>query len=155
MSILICYDDSDSARRAVTVAGRSLGHQRAILLHVYHAPEAVLADAFSTRGSDPTAGSVSQDRLEMLAAGRAREVLDAGQAIASELGADVRVEAREAPSDGPLWRTILDVADEIDAELIVAGTRSSTAVREQALGSVSAGLVHHSGRPVLIVPTEG
>jgi nucleotide-binding universal stress UspA family protein len=152
MSILICYDDSDSARRAVAVAQRTLGHQAATLLHVYRAPEAVLADAFSTRGSDPAGGPVSQERLESLAARRAREVLDSGRAIASELDAVIEVEAREAPHDVPVWRAILDVADEIDAELIVAGTHGPTAVAEQALGSVSGGLVHHSHRPVLIVP---
>jgi len=155
MSILICYDDSDSARRALAVARRTLGHQPATLLHVYHAPEAVLADAFSTRGSDPVGGAVSQDRLESLAAKRAREVLDAGRAAASELDADVELEAREAPSDASLWRTILDVADEVDAELIVAGTRGPTAVTDEPLGSVSDGLVHHSERPVLIVPAAG
>jgi nucleotide-binding universal stress UspA family protein len=155
MSILICYDDSESARRALTVARRTLGHHSATLLHVYRAPEAVLADAFSTRGSDPAVGPVSQDRLESLAASRAREVLDAGWAIASELDAEVAIEAREAPSDASVWRTILDVADEVDAELIVAGTRGATAVAEQPLGSVSDGLVHHSRRPVLIVPAAG
>jgi nucleotide-binding universal stress UspA family protein len=155
MSILICYDDSDSSRRALAVAQRTLGHHPATLLHVYHAPEAVLADAFSTKGSDPTGGPVSQARLESLAAKRAREVLDSGRAIVSELDAAVDVEAREAATDAPIWRTILDVADEIDAELIVAGTRGPTAVAEQPLGSVSDGLVHHSGRPVLIVPAAG
>jgi nucleotide-binding universal stress UspA family protein len=155
MSILLCYDDSDSARRALAVAQRTLGHQAAILLHVYRAPEAVLADAFSTRGSDPAGGAVSQERLESLASRRAREVLSTGRAIVSELDATVEVEAREAPHDVPVWRAILDVADEVDAELIVAGTHGPTAVAEQALGSVSGGLVHHSHRPVLIVPAAG
>lgn len=155
MPILICYDDSDSARRALTVAQRTLGHHPATLLHVYHAPEAVLADAFSTKGSDPAGGAVSQQRLESLAARRAREVLDSARAMATGLDAAVDFEAREAAPDAPAWRTILDVADEIDAELIVAGTRGHTAVAEQPLGSVSDGLVHHSGRPVLIVPATG
>ena len=155
MSILICYDNSDSARHALTVAQRTLGEQPRILLHVYRAPEAVLADAFSTRGSDPTAGAVSQNRLESLAVTRAREVLDAGLTITAKLGLDVDVEAREASSDASVWRTILDVADELDADLIIAGTRGTTAVQEQTLGSVSNGLVCHSQRPVLIVPAGG
>jgi nucleotide-binding universal stress UspA family protein len=152
MSILICYDDSASARRAVTVARRTLAHHPPILLHVYHAPEAVLADAFSTRSSDPTTGPVSQDRLESLAARRAREVLDGAKAIVSDLGGDAQMEAREAAPDASVWETILTVADEIDAELIVTGTRGSTAEADEPLGSVSAGLLHHSRRPVLVVP---
>jgi nucleotide-binding universal stress UspA family protein len=155
MSILICYDDSDCARRALALAHQMLRDRPAILLHVYRAPDAVLADAFSTRGSDPTGGPVSQDRLESLAARRAREVLDAGMAMASELGADLEVQAREAPSDGSVWRAILDVADEVDAELIITGTRGRTAVGDSPLGSISGGLVHHSRRPVLIVPAGG
>jgi nucleotide-binding universal stress UspA family protein len=48
--------------------------------------------------------------------------------------------------------TILEIADELDADLIVAGTRGTTAVAEQVLGSVSNTLVHHARRPVLVVP---
>ncbi len=154
MSILICYDDSDTARRALSVARHTLGHQRATLLHVYRAPEAVLADAFSTRSTDPAAGPVSQDRLESLSAQRAREVLDAGREVASELDAEVDIEAREAATDAPVWHTILEVADELDAELIVTGARGASLDAVEPLGSVSAGILHHSRRPVLVVPAD-
>jgi nucleotide-binding universal stress UspA family protein len=53
-----------------------------------------------------------------------------------------------------VWHTILDVAGGVDADLIVVGTRGANAVQEQLLGSVSNGVVHHSRRPVLIVPAE-
>lgn len=152
MSILICYDDSDSARRALGVARRTLGHQRATLLHVYRAPEAVLADAFSTRSTDPATGPVSQDRLESLAAKRAQEILDAGRALAPDLDAELDFEAREAASDAPLWQAILDVAEELDADVIVTGARGPRTEADERLGSVSAGLLHHSRRPVLVVP---
>ncbi len=55
-------------------------------------------------------------------------------------------------SDGAVWRTILDVASDVDAELIVIGTRGATAVQSGLLGSVSNAIVHHSDRPVLVVP---
>lgn len=152
MSILICYDGSESARRALTAARRTLAHHPATLLHVYGAPEAVLADAFSTRGSDPSAGATSQDRLETIASRRAHQVIDTGRALAAELDLPVDVEVREARGDDKLWHTILEVADEVDAELIVAGTRGATAVQDGSLGSVSEGLIRHSQRPVLIVP---
>ena len=149
MSTLICYDGSASARRALEVAHRSLGHDEAVLLHVYNPPDAVLADAFSTR-SDPASGT-SPGRLEELAGERADEVVQEGARIAGELG--VAVQVRLARSHSSVWQTILDVADDVDADLIVAGTHGTTAVSEHALGSVSGGLVHHSHRPVLIVPT--
>ena len=75
--------------------------------------------------------------------------------LPSQAARDIEIEAREAANVAPLWRTILEVADEIDADLIVAGTRGLTAVAEQPLGSVSDGLVRHSWRPVLIVPSAG
>ena len=50
------------------------------------------------------------------------------------------------------WQTILDVAEDTDAHLIVLGTRGRTAVQSGLLGSVSGALVHHSTRPVLVVP---
>lgn len=150
MSILICYDGSESARRALSVAHHTLGAARQVLLHVWNPPEAVLADSFSTRSAGPGAAP-AQDRLEQMARERADEVVAEGRALAAELG--MTVETRDARSLSSVWQTILDVADELDAELIVAGTHGTTAVQEPALGSVSGGLVHHSERPVLIVPS--
>ncbi|HZE06088.1 MAG TPA: universal stress protein [Solirubrobacteraceae bacterium] len=155
MSILICYDDSQSARRALAVAQRTLAHHPATLLHVYGAPEAVLADAFSTRGSDPSSGATSQDRLETMASRRAHAIIDNGRALAAEHDLPVDAEVREAHGDDKVWQTILAVADELDAELIVAGTRGCTAVQDRSLGSVSEALIRHSQRPVLIVPAGG
>lgn len=152
MSILLCYDDSDSARRALAVARHTLAHHRVTLLHVYGAPDAVLADSFSTRGSDPSSGATSQDRLESMASRRAHQVIDSGRALAAELDLPVDAEVRETRGGAALWQTIIDIADEVDAELIVAGTRGDTAVQDETLGSVSDGLIRHSRRPVLIVP---
>ena len=46
---------------------------------------------------------------------------------------------------------ILAVAEEIDAGLIVAGSRGLGLFKRVILGSVSEGLIHHSDRPVLVV----
>src|SRR5581483_2855918 len=54
MTTLICYDGSDSAKHALTVAHDTLGHRPVTLLHVWTAPAAVLADAFSTRSDGPS-----------------------------------------------------------------------------------------------------
>ena len=53
---------------------------------------------------------------------------------------------------GATWAKIIEVADEIDAGLIVCGTRGRGAVRTALLGSVSHAVLTHSGRPVLIAP---
>jgi nucleotide-binding universal stress UspA family protein len=51
-----------------------------------------------------------------------------------------------------VWRAILDLAEEETAELIVLGSRGRSGIKSMVLGSVSYGVLHNSGRPVLIVP---
>jgi nucleotide-binding universal stress UspA family protein len=51
-----------------------------------------------------------------------------------------------------VWEGIVDVADELDAAVIVLGSRGLKGIREQFEGSVSHEVAQHAGRPVLIVP---
>ncbi len=67
------------------------------------------------------------------------EMLQEGQAIA-------RVE------EGTPWKTILEVADDIDADVIVMGTRTHSGVSQFLLGSTANKVMHHTKRPVLVVP---
>ncbi|WP_417228059.1 universal stress protein [Amphritea sp.] len=54
--------------------------------------------------------------------------------------------------EGQPWKVILKVAEEIEADVIVMGTRTHSAVGEFLLGSTANKVIHHSKRPVLIVP---
>ncbi|UTW04881.1 universal stress protein [Amphritea atlantica] len=54
--------------------------------------------------------------------------------------------------EGTPWKTILRVADEIDADVIVMGTRTHSAMGQFLLGSTANKVMHNSKRPVLIVP---
>ncbi len=47
-------------------------------------------------------------------------------------------------------REIIDVADEVGADVLVVGSRGLSALAEMMLGSVSNKLIHLSGRPVLV-----
>jgi nucleotide-binding universal stress UspA family protein len=146
MSTLICYDGSSSAQEAIRVARGTLsGH--ALLLHVWSPPEAFVADAFGVREE---AGGPTTKKLERLALERAQQIADEGRALAGSVG--LEVEEKLARNDSTVWRTILDVAEEAGSDLIVIGTRGRTAVQSALLGSVSSAVVHHSRRPVLVVP---
>lgn len=53
--------------------------------------------------------------------------------------------------EGPEVDEILDVAEEIGADLIVLGSRGHGLVERLVMGSVSEGVVHHTSCPVLVV----
>lgn len=59
---------------------------------------------------------------------------------------DARVE------EGTPWRKILEVADQIDADVIVMGTRKHSALGQMLMGSTAVKTLTHSKRPVLVVP---
>ena len=148
MPVLICYDGSTSAQRALSVAASALDGAPAVLLNIWNPPQRVLADSF---GLAESPSGPSYKELERLSEKRAAEILADGETRAGRL--DFPVTSRQEPNRSTVWQTILEVADEVDATLIVAGTHGSTAVQSGLLGSVSNALVHHAHRPVLLVPT--
>lgn len=119
-----------------------------VLLNIWNPPQRVLADSFGVSESEH---GPSYRELEGIATGRAADILAKGEAEAQRRGFPVTT--RQEPNRSSVWKTILDVADEVDATLIVAGTHGTTAVESGLLGSVSNALVHHAHRPVLLVPT--
>jgi nucleotide-binding universal stress UspA family protein len=79
--------------------------------------------------------------------GIAADVLARDSRRLEEAGFSVQTHARAGdPAD-----TILDVADEADAELIAVGARGHSGLRRFMLGSVSGKLAHHTPTSLLIV----
>ncbi len=148
MPVLICYDGSTSAQRALNVAASALDGAHMVLLNIWNPPQRVMADSFGVSESDHGPG---YSELESLATRRAAEILAEGEAQAQRR--DFAVTTRQEANRSSIWKTILDIADEVNASLIVAGTHGTTAVESGLLGSVSNALVHHAHRPVLLVPT--
>ena len=138
--ILICYDGSASAERAIATAGGLFGRRRAVVLDV--APLQEVAEAYVAVGSE----AASLDRLTLhAAAARA----DAGAELARAAGFRAR---GRAELEAPTWLGVSEVADEIDAAAIVIGSRGLSGIREFLEGSLSHQVATHAGRPVLIVP---
>lgn len=140
--VLICYDGSADAERAVDAAAALLGRRQAVVLTV--APPMTFAEAAAATSS-VVPGSAFEKVNKADALRRARAGV--GSALQAGLEAQPRVEI--APTT---WRAIVDVADELDAAVIVIGSRGLTGVRELARGSVSHDVATHARRPVLIVP---
>ncbi len=60
--------------------------------------------------------------------------------------------AARAEVEAQTWQSVVEVADEMAASVIVPGSRGLTGIHERLEGSVSHDVAEHAGRPVLIVP---
>jgi len=78
---------------------------------------------------------------------------DGSQAVASvaATAADAGVEVDTAVVEGAVHRSILDHADEVDADLVVMGTHGRQGIDRYLLGSVTERIVRSSSVPVLTV----
>jgi nucleotide-binding universal stress UspA family protein len=140
--ILICYDGSADSDRAIVAAAALLGPRRAVVVDI--GPLLTGSESIAALSS-VVPGTAFEDMNMNGAMEKARA--GAGRAREAGFNAEPRAELAE-----PFWQGIVDVADEIDAAVIVIGSRGLKGIREQFEGSVSHEVAAHAGRPVLIVP---
>jgi nucleotide-binding universal stress UspA family protein len=144
-SIVVGTDGSDTAGKAVHEAAE-LAKQLGASLEIVSAYEPV-----SRQRLREEQRQVPEDLQHMVGA---REDVDATLREASEqlkeMGIEkVNVHAREGdPADA-----ILDLAEEIGADLIVVGNKGMTGAKRFLLGSVPNKISHHAPCSVLIVRT--
>jgi nucleotide-binding universal stress UspA family protein len=140
--ILICYDGSEDAERAVDTAAVLLGTREAVVLTV--APAMTFAE-----GVAATSSLVPGGAFEDLNRADALRRAEAGAMHARRAGFEAEARATIASTT---WQGILDVADELDAAAIVIGSRGLGGFREFTRGSVSHDVATRTRRPLLIVP---
>ena len=138
--ILIATDGSPSALQAVEFGLELAEEHQAEPIFVHVAPA---ADVLPVAGF-AMAGPVSVPH-ELGEADRSS--LDEAYEIAEERG----IEARTKLLAGDAAKQIVAYADEVDADLIVVGSRGLGRVSGVLLGSVSRAVLRDAKRPVLIV----
>ena len=144
--ILFCYDGSDEARRAIGSVENLLSSNTAVVLTVWQPLTARLSEA----GGFGVFALEDEGSIDEHERSAATETAEEGVARARRVGLDATPRVEEAPQ--AVWRAVVDVADEIDAGLIVCGTRGRGGVRTALLGSTSRAVLQHAGRPVLVSP---
>ena len=143
---LFCFDGSDGSRAALAAAARRLRPGPAVVLTVWETVALRMASqAFAVTA--PIDNEVELDGQEEAAA---RAAAEEGARLAREHGWDAH--PRLVMARRPTWAAIVEVADELDASLVVCGTRGLSGVRGLVLGSVSSAVLHHACRPVLVAP---
>jgi nucleotide-binding universal stress UspA family protein len=143
--LLLCYDGSEDAKHAIEHAGRVLGGRDALVVTVWQ-PTPALGSSASAGATDGMSDFVEGDRA---AADLGERVARDGVRIAQQAGLHAKPVAVEAT--GPVWKTIVEIADRHDAATIVMGSRGLTGLRPLLLGSVSSAIVHHADRPTLVI----
>ena len=142
-SMLVATDGSETAAKAVSEAA-DLAAGTGARVHVMTAYQPLRAKVSSGRTVAPEAADwhLAQDS-------QADSILDAACATLRLRGVEAEPHARKGdPADA-----IIDLAEELGADLIVVGNKGLTGARRFLLGSVPDKVSHHAPCSVLIVYT--
>lgn len=145
--VLFCYDGSEGSRGAMRAAGGLLEPSVEVLVLTVWEPIAVRLALEGAFAAGPLANEGELDEQEE---SYAKAAAEDGTRRALEHG--FKASAMTKESTEGIARTILAVAEETSARLIVCGQRGRGPLRTALLGSVSHALAAHTRRPVLIAP---
>ncbi len=148
-SMLIAYDGSDEARRAIEWAGSLLSVRTAYILTAW---EPLQRQAARTAGAS---GMMQPDWDSSVADDdpaheEAKRICREGVEVAASAG--FTAEPYLVESETTIWSAIVDAARDLDAGVIVSGTRGTSGLRGLLSSSTADAVLKNAGRPVLIVP---
>lgn len=130
--VLVAYDGSDAARRALELVPELAAGRTVTVLAV--------AEGIPLLGH---AGALHSDEREEERAGQLVE--------AAELLAAHGIQCRTVERSGDVATAILEQVEEDRSDLVVMGTRGLGAGRRWLMGSVSTKVLHHARCSVLVV----
>ena len=140
--LILCYDGSEAAERAIRIAPVLVGRGRAARVFYAYKP---------TERSLGVAQGITGGRVDAPVHGEAdaHDIVDRGVAIARDAGFDA--EALLLVADRRTAELIAATAEELDAPAIVIGQRGISGLKSAVLGSVSREVVNAYHRPVVVV----
>ncbi len=148
---MLCFDGSGDAAAAIAKAGELLGPRPAVVLTVWEPVRVWEPSDPATIISAPLDRLLGEELdLDGTVAELARDKAEHGAALARAAG----FEATARVARGKTWEAICRAADELDAKPIVIGSRGLGRAQSALLGSVSAAVIAHARRTVLVGPTH-
>ena len=140
-TVLLAYDGSELAARAIAQAAAQLTPRREALVVCVWQPVDVGFTPTDAKHFDADKATEVRRAAEQTAAH--------GASLAARNGFLARSVAVEA---APTWKGIVAAADEHNASLIVLGPHRRNGLLGHLQGSVAAAVVAHAATPVLIIP---
>ncbi len=147
--LLLCYDGSDAAERAIAEAARQLGPREADVITAWRAIASVAPAA--RIGAPDDVVLTATHKLEAESERRALALAEQG-ALEAERQGFTGVRAISHRGTRNVWASLVSAAQEHQPAVLVTGSRGYGAVRSALLGSVSRGVATHAPVPVLVVP---
>jgi nucleotide-binding universal stress UspA family protein len=140
VTVLLCWEGSDSAERAIRAAGDMLGQtHRAVVLFVHVPTE-------SARG---VLGGLSGPDAPIMGSADAEVVLERGVRVARDAGFEAT--GWLIAADRRTAAIITATAEECAARLIVMGQKERSALGKLLLGSVSRDVLETHQVPVMLI----
>jgi nucleotide-binding universal stress UspA family protein len=144
--IVIAYDGSEDAKAAVQKAGQLFKGETATVVSVWQR----FVDTMARVGGG-IGVIVDYDEIDGDSANRSEERAAEGAKLANSVG--LQATGKSAVVETTLSDAIIHAADDVNADVLVLGTRGLTGVKSALLGSVSHHVLQHADRPVLVVPS--
>ena len=144
---LLCTDGSDLSVEALAAGLAVLGPGVAPVVVTVVEP----SDPALVTGTGFAGGVMSADELTAMDDERRAEATETLTRVVADLGldgADTRV------LDGSPGQAICDLADEVDAAVVVIGSRGRGGLKRAVLGSVSDHVVRHAPCPVVVTTPD-
>jgi nucleotide-binding universal stress UspA family protein len=153
--VLIAYDASDAARRAVREAAELFGSRRALVVTVWEPGLAYDATALPTAGLEmpPIPVDVEEAReVEHELHERASRTARDGAELARSVG--LQAEPLAVADEAHVADAIVALAEKQQVAAIVVGSRGLTGLRARLEGSTSKVVLKHASCPVLVVHAD-
>jgi nucleotide-binding universal stress UspA family protein len=148
--VLIAYDGSEVARAAVRQAAELFAGRPALVATVWEPGLAVVAmgrpDAL---GMSTVPDPATVETIDRLQREHASTVAADGAELARSLGLAAAPQA--VPDGVDVADTLIDIARQRGAVVVVVGSHGISGLRNRLLGSVSRKLIEHCDRPVLVI----
>lgn len=144
--LLIAYDGSTSARAAIEATAGLFPGVQTIELYARQPLEGLAAHL----EGHPALEELRQ--LDAATLDTSEDIASEGATYATELG--LAAEGRVSSSMQTASAAIALVAEEVDAAVVILGSRGRGGVRSALLGSTSTNVLHHTGRATLVIPSQ-